>query len=459
MPVPLSTPPVDLSLLEQRLAAAIERAGAQASPLLARFWADWQAAEGEVIASLADFRAACDQPEGALLLMDRTFGILQDPAWQAPLRQAPDALRSLVQALVLAAAERHVREQAQVGLSHGEGQLTVHVENSLVAEMLAAVHLDCGLMMVRHPQTDALVAANVLRDTPALEYGSADAERAAWDAELLAYADAGGSPQAWLSRAKGGTARTLTGAQNPLVVKLALRRLHKAWQVRPLIAIAAGSRSSLVHGPALRQALAADYGVGSFVHSPLAASAPAAVGAQQLQNTVLRYVNAVFDAFDATQRSAALPAPQRHSVFISYAHADGDLWRQRIALHLAGLGDGLTVLPWDDRQINTGDDWYQRIEGALSQARCAVLVVSPGFLASRFIESEEMPRLWAREQSQGLAVLPVLATDCVWITKPWVARLQALANATPLDQMASADQNTALKNLALQIHGLLPSAT
>lgn len=458
MPSPVTVPPAVPSLLEQRLADVIKQAHGRSQPLLSRFWADWQDLDGTLIESLADFRAACSLPDGALLLMDRSFGILRSPSWHALLKQAPEDLRSLVQALVLAAAERHVHEQARWGVSDGDGPLTVHVENSLVAEMLAAVHLDCGLMMVRHPQTDALVAANVLRDSPAVEYGIPDAERAAWDTELLAYADAGGSPQAWLQRAKAGAGRAAAGAQNPLVVKLALRRRQKAWQVRPLIAIAAGSQGGLAGNPALRQALATDYGVGCFVHSPLLTSAPAAVGAQQLQNTVLRFVNGVFDAFDANDRTP-LPAAQRHTVFISYAHVDGEPWRALVDLHLKGLGDGLgdglTVQPWDDRQINTGDDWFQRIEAALSQARCAVLVVSPGFLASRFIKSEEMPRLWAREQSQGLVVLPILVTDCVWVTKPWLARVQSLANATPLDKLSAAEQNTALKSLALQIHGLL----
>ena len=61
---------------------------------------------------------------------------------------------------------------------------------------------------------------------------------------------------------------------------------------------------------------------------------------------------------------------------------------------------------WSDDRLSVGADWRAEIESALTRAKIAVLVVSPNFLASRFIWNDEMPLILAHARA-GMDVLPL----------------------------------------------------
>lgn len=95
------------------------------------------------------------------------------------------------------------------------------------------------------------------------------------------------------------------------------------------------------------------------------------------------------------------------SLFVSYAHEDHKfvegLRKPFIALeHSIGH-----KFYWDDTSIRSGQEWNQQIVSALEQARIAVLLVSPDFLASEFIREEELPRLLKRHRAGQISILPV----------------------------------------------------
>ena len=128
-------------------------------------------------------------------------------------------------------------------------------------------------------------------------------------------------------------------------------------------------------------------------------------------------------------------------IFISYSHKDTEfkdkLVKQLGVLHLAGL-----CSIWEDGQIPTGTDWNQGIEKAIAEADVAVLMVSEGFLKSKFINETEIPLILKRKDKGELTVLPLFVKPCQWKSVPWLAKIQgfpaggsALSEGIELEQL------------------------
>jgi tetratricopeptide (TPR) repeat protein len=111
-----------------------------------------------------------------------------------------------------------------------------------------------------------------------------------------------------------------------------------------------------------------------------------------------------------------MPSP---CVFISYSHED-EVWKNRLVQHLGLQNQGLLQI-WTDRDIETGDEWFEKIQNA----RVAVLLISASSLASKFTLDTEIPKLLESRAREGMAVFPVLCKDCRWEELTWLTKLQA----------------------------------
>ena len=143
-------------------------------------------------------------------------------------------------------------------------------------------------------------------------------------------------------------------------------------------------------------------------------------------------------------------------MFISYSHADRD-WVERLKRMMAPLlrGSGQELRLWDDSQIEAGRQWREAIETALAQAKVALLLVSDHFLASEFVMGEEVPKLLAAAEAEGVRVLWVSLSACL-VEETEIHQYQAvLPPSRPLDQMAEAEAKEALKTIGLEIRKAL----
>jgi len=117
--------------------------------------------------------------------------------------------------------------------------------------------------------------------------------------------------------------------------------------------------------------------------------------------------------------------PRDPLVSVFYSRKDEPL-KNRLVKHLGVLQrEGLFSL-WHDRCIDPGDDWFPGIEQAIADSNIAFLMISADFLDSDFIRREEVPRLLARRQEDGLLVLPIIVGPCSWREVGWLSRMNVM---------------------------------
>ena len=103
----------------------------------------------------------------------------------------------------------------------------------------------------------------------------------------------------------------------------------------------------------------------------------------------------------------------RSKLFLSYSNKDSK-WRDRFIEHLKGLFAGDTL--WydqDDGDIAPGSRWAEKIDTALRDARCALLLLTPNYLDCSGYARKEL-EMALNQQESGLTLLPVLVEPCAW---------------------------------------------
>jgi hypothetical protein len=107
-------------------------------------------------------------------------------------------------------------------------------------------------------------------------------------------------------------------------------------------------------------------------------------------------------------------------VFVSYAHKDNESsdpskrWLDRLTEFLEPLvqQDELTIC--SDEGIGLGDDWHAHIQKHLNGAQAAVLLVSPAFLASKYVRSSELPILLRNAKEKNVKIIPIILRPCLF---------------------------------------------
>src|SRR6185312_12116632 len=122
-------------------------------------------------------------------------------------------------------------------------------------------------------------------------------------------------------------------------------------------------------------------------------------------------------------------------IFVSYSRKDSR-WLQSDSL-VPSLERSLrrhNVEFWYDKQgIHAGDDFTQRIQEEIDGCDAALLLVSPEFLNSDFIQTIELPRIQARAEAGGMVVIPILLEPCDWTELEFLNSRQIIpGDPTPL---------------------------
>jgi internalin A len=140
----------------------------------------------------------------------------------------------------------------------------------------------------------------------------------------------------------------------------------------------------------------------------------------------------------------------RDQVFISYSHQDKE-WLGKLQTHLKPLIRKHKLSVWDDTKITAGAEWYKEIEAALATAKVAVLLVSPNFLASDFINDEELPPLLDAAATDGLTIIWVHLRHSAY-RETDISKYQAAHDPShPLNSLNASEHDQALVSICQKI--------
>jgi hypothetical protein len=148
----------------------------------------------------------------------------------------------------------------------------------------------------------------------------------------------------------------------------------------------------------------------------------------------------------------------RSEVFVNYSHRDERRLRQLRAF-LSPLIRNKTIVVWDDTKINPGSKWQASISAALERAKVALLLISPDFLDSDFINRDELPRLLAAAEIEGLTIIWIPLRPSLVAFTPIIEFQAAISPTRPLNAMRAAERETAFVRIAEAIAAAVGAAT
>ena len=143
-------------------------------------------------------------------------------------------------------------------------------------------------------------------------------------------------------------------------------------------------------------------------------------------------------------------------IFISYSHQDS-AWMIQLQKQLKPLIRKEMISVWDDTKIRAGAEWRQEIKTALTEADIAVLMVSPNFIESDFINNEELPSLLKAAEQEGLTIIWIPISYSLYKETEIKKYQPAHSPSQPLDSLTPSDLNKAWVNICSQIKGVVKS--
>src|SRR6516162_2276932 len=120
-------------------------------------------------------------------------------------------------------------------------------------------------------------------------------------------------------------------------------------------------------------------------------------------------------------------------------------------MHLKPYLRGGSIVAWSDKQIVPGSTWFGEIKSALLQTNVAVLLVTPAFLASKFIYEHELAPLLKEAERGGVTILwvPIYASAYKQIA---LEKYQAILHPDkPLGSLPKAKRNQAWVTICEEI--------
>lgn len=148
----------------------------------------------------------------------------------------------------------------------------------------------------------------------------------------------------------------------------------------------------------------------------------------------------------------------RDRLFISYSHKDQH-WCDRFLTHLRPVVHNSEIRLWSDHKIPVGEQWKAEIDESLRSTRVALLLVTGNYLASKFIEAEELPYFLSAAQAGRVKLAWVAASHSMFRETP-LGTMQAVNNPEkPLESLGESEQNRVIVDICAKLKTMMESKT
>jgi len=151
-----------------------------------------------------------------------------------------------------------------------------------------------------------------------------------------------------------------------------------------------------------------------------------------------------------------LVAKRELRLFISYSHEDIEI-KKEFDHHLATLQRSYPLSIWCDEEIIPGQEWNNAIKQSLLDSDVILLLVSAGFIASKYIWENELSEAIRRHDLNQTIVIPIFLKPCMFANMPF-AKIQGLPQyAKPISTADNRDEAMAsvVKGIQLVLDRLM----
>lgn len=128
---------------------------------------------------------------------------------------------------------------------------------------------------------------------------------------------------------------------------------------------------------------------------------------------VHKLLESVFPEQHNALREGKHSANPAKKIFFSYSKSDRP-YLEQLLKHLAPLKQNNNIQTWNDADILAGAEWDAQIQKELREADIILLLVSADFLATPYIQSEEIQKALERQKRKDAVVIPVILRACDW---------------------------------------------
>jgi MinD-like ATPase involved in chromosome partitioning or flagellar assembly len=147
-------------------------------------------------------------------------------------------------------------------------------------------------------------------------------------------------------------------------------------------------------------------------------------------------------------KTAAPRKRDANQIFVSYAREDAEE-KSELIKHLIPWARRTSSVIWSDDKIGAGREWSPEIEQQIAQSTAFLLLLSPDFMASDFIQTKEWPAILEKKnRGEAIVIIPVLFKQCDW--KPDFGGFN-LPNEVPLNEILSKKKDGARASIADKI--------